>query len=56
MEGDVFQKIHLWNSSDSARTFFFLPAFYLHELQVYRMWESGKMERIPRMIHRHEEP
>jgi signal transduction histidine kinase len=51
MEGDVFQKIHLYNSSDSVRTFYFLPAFYLNELQVFRLSpDSGKMESIPRII------
>src|SRR5687768_16283273 len=48
MESDVYQKVHLYNSSDSARTFYFLPAFYLNELKVFRLSESGKPEHIPR--------
>lgn len=51
MEGEVFQKIHLYNSSDSARTFYFIPAFYLNEFQLFRLsTDSGKIESIPRTI------
>ncbi len=48
MEGEVFQKVHLYNSSDSARTFYFFPGFYLNELHVYKFFPgTGRVEEIP---------